>query len=397
MFVAIFILAIIFLSTLYIQSKKPIPEKIFGVYSQPGKWYYLKFASFFLLLWTRRLKTKLKLIPVEELERMKPLSDHEKAFDATFFQAVSKNGFYFCGGIERRHRAKANGLFYIAVPELGLLESLKLPNTLLDADPGSVLLMKEYSAEGISFTPVEPMKRWYVSFNGKMRTQKNPDKLFNVKLDGEWTSDLPYFLFETDMSLKSLSAAIARETWTEELFDALKSAHQTHYEQMGYFTGTLTVENKSYRLKMDSFRDHSFGYKRDWTLMHRYAFHMLYLEDRTRVSLGVVSQPATTSLLEMGYVVLPDKSIHYIENCNLVLYQHGENGTPGKNYAFSFNANNETYDVRINVIYESFHFKGNNVEARLIERFVECEVNGMKGRGVSEWQYNNLRNLKSVY
>jgi hypothetical protein len=223
MFVAIFILAIIFLSTLYIQSKKPTPKKIFGVYSQPGKWYYLKFASFFLLLWTRRLKTKLKLIPVEELERMKPLSDHEKAFDATFFQAVSKNGFYFCGGIERRHRAKANGLFYIAVPELGLLESLKLPNTLLDADPGSVLLMKEYSAEGISFTPVEPMKRWYVSFNGKMRTQKNPDKLFNVKLDGEWTSDLPYFLFETDMSLKSLSAAIARETWTEELFDALKS------------------------------------------------------------------------------------------------------------------------------------------------------------------------------
>jgi hypothetical protein len=169
MFVAIFILAIIFLSTLYIQSKKPTPKKIFGVYSQPGKWYYLKFASFFLLLWTRRLKTKLKLIPVEELERMKPLSDHEKAFDATFFQAVSKNGFYFCGGIERRHRAKANGLFYIAVPELGLLESLKLPNTLLDADPGSVLLMKEYSAEGISFTPVEPMKRWYVSFNGKMR------------------------------------------------------------------------------------------------------------------------------------------------------------------------------------------------------------------------------------
>jgi hypothetical protein len=39
MFVAIFILAVIFLSTLYIQSKKPTVEKIFGVYSQPGKWY----------------------------------------------------------------------------------------------------------------------------------------------------------------------------------------------------------------------------------------------------------------------------------------------------------------------------------------------------------------------
>lgn len=123
---------------------------------------------------------------------------------------------------------------------------------------------------------------------------------------------------------------------------------------------------------------------------------MLYLKDGTRVSLGVVSQPCTTSILEMGYVVLPDKSIHCIDSCDLVLYQHGENGTPGSNYAFSFSANNETYEARIKVIYESVHFKGNNIEARLIERFIECEVNGMSGKGISEWQYNNMKNVRRI-
>ncbi|RZC38423.1 uncharacterized protein BDFB_007358, partial [Asbolus verrucosus] len=361
--------------------------------SQPGKWFHVKFASFYFILWLRRLKTKImKPLPVGDLETMKPLSKHEKAFDATFFQAVSQNGFYFCGGIERRHQAKANGLFYIAVPELGLLESQKLPNTLLDSDPVSVLLNKEYGAEGISFAIAEPMKKWHVSYNGKMRLQKSPDRLLDVKLNGEWTSDLPYFLFETDISLNCLAKAIARETWTNEFFKSLKTAHQTHYEQMGYFTGTLSVGHKSYRLEMDAFRDHSFGYKRDWSLMHRYAFHMMYLQDGTRVSIGIVSQPVTTSLLEMGYVVLPNKTLQCIDSCDLLLYQHGEKGNPGKNYAFSFQANKQTYEAKIQVIYESFHYKGNNIEAKLIERFIECEVNGIKGKGISEWHYNNFKN-----
>ncbi|KAJ3663774.1 hypothetical protein Zmor_008001 [Zophobas morio] len=389
---AIALTLLVLAATLYLHTRKSTPQKIFNVYSQPGKWFHLKYASFLVLLWTRRLAAKLSPpLSVKKLETMKPLSEHEKAFDATFFQAVSKNGFYFCGGIERRHRAKANGLFYIAVPELGLLESLKLPNTLLDADPASVLLMKEYSAEGICFTPVEPMKKWRVAFNGKMRVQASPSKLVDVKLSGDWTSSLPYFFFENDMSAKCLAKAIACETWSDDFFKTLKSAHQTHYEQMGFFSGTLSIDNKIYTLQMDAFRDHSYGYKRDWTLMHRYVFHMLYLENGTRVSIGLVSQPATTSLLLMGYVVPADKSIHCIENCDLVLYQHGENGTPGKNYAFCFETDNETYDAKINVIYEAFHFKGNNTEAKLIERFIECEVNGVKGKGVSEWHYNTTR------
>lgn len=41
--------------------------------------------------------------------------------------------------------------------------------TTLNADPASLLLNKEYAAEGIRITPMVPMKLWKVSFKGKMR------------------------------------------------------------------------------------------------------------------------------------------------------------------------------------------------------------------------------------
>jgi hypothetical protein len=35
---------------------KPEPSPIFGIYSQPGKFYYLKFAAFYLLVTLRKVK-----------------------------------------------------------------------------------------------------------------------------------------------------------------------------------------------------------------------------------------------------------------------------------------------------------------------------------------------------
>lgn len=86
-----------------------------------------------------------------------------------FFQAVNQEGYYVCTGLERRHKGKANGLFYLVVPGIGLLSSEKLPDTLLNADPVSLQNLKEYSAEGIRFAPAEPMKKWKVFFEGTMK------------------------------------------------------------------------------------------------------------------------------------------------------------------------------------------------------------------------------------
>lgn len=129
--------------------------------------------------------------------------------------------------------------------------------------------------------------------------------------------------------------------------------------------------------------------------MHRYIFHMFYLSDGTKISIGVVSQPCSASHLEMGFVSKPDKTVHAIDSCDLLLYQHGENGQPPKNISFSFTANDIIYEASVNVVYEAIHYVGNNTEAKMVERFTECVINGVPGYGIAEWHYNNIK--KSEY
>lgn len=124
--------------------------------------------------------------------------------------------------------------------------------------------------------------------------------------------------------------------------------------------------------------------------MHRYIFHMFYMDDNTRISCGVISQPCSISHFEIGYVIGDDKKIHPIQECDLMLYQHGEDGQLPKQLAFSFICNNKNYDCKIKYVYDSVHYKGSDIEAKLYERFFTCEVNGRKGKGVSEWHYNNV-------
>lgn len=123
--------------------------------------------------------------------------------------------------------------------------------------------------------------------------------------------------------------------------------------------------------------------------MHRYSFNMLFLENGLTAVVGIVSQPCTTSQLEMGYVVQTNKEIHAIEFCNFELYQHGENGRPPINYGFTFIANGVIYDANIHIEHEDLHYKGLNDEAKLYELFAQVDINGIKGRGICEWHYNN--------
>lgn len=118
---------------------------------------------------------------------------------------------------------------------------------------------------------------------------------------------------------------------------------------------------------------------------------MFYMDDNTRICCGVISQPCSISHFEIGYVIHEDKQIHPIQECDLMLYQHGEDGNPPKQLAFSFVSNNESYDCKITYLHDSVHYKGSDIEAKLYERFFTCEVNGRRGKGISEWHYNNMK------
>lgn len=85
------------------------------------------------------------------------------------------------------------------------------------------------------------------------------------------------------------------------------------------------------------------GRRREWKDFHRYGLHMVTLEDGTRFGLGVVSCPINFAHLELGYVYKPDGTVVPLQKCDLMLYEHGEDGTPPLDYAFNFWAGNKQF------------------------------------------------------
>ncbi|PSN35517.1 hypothetical protein C0J52_18435 [Blattella germanica] len=318
------------------------------------------------------------------MDTAQPLSSDTKAFDAVFFIAANKDGYYLVAGAERRHYGTINGLCYLVVPGKGLLCNPKIPDTILFGAKDN-----EFGAEELSLKPVKAMKKWKISYKGNMRLETDPSQVFVVNIDAEWTSDLPFFNYDTDLHPSTVARAIGRETWSREYFKSLERAHQTHYEQMGMLHADIKINSEILSVKMPSFRDHSYGNKRDWELMYRYAFHMFFLEDGTKGTIGLICQPCTCSRLETGYVYTSSGDIHPLEWCDFELHRHGENGRPPTDHSFRFKAGPTVYDVQVKEEYQSTHYKGWKWEARLVERFVKYIVNGIPGRGVSEFHYYN--------
>lgn len=49
----------------------------------------------------------------------------------------------------------------------------------------------------------------------------------------------------------------------------------------------------------------------------------------------------------------------------------------------------KVYTVQVLVKEAPIHYVGWKWEARMVEMFVECTVDGIKGRGTSEWNYHH--------
>ena len=167
-----------------------------------------------------------------------------------------------------------------------------------------------FGGGGIKLTPIEPMRKWRLEFEGNLRSlvsiiiimkkrlleQKSGPKFWltfdidamnifitkdgkvkRVRLDLLWRSDEAIFNYDCDMSSFAAAKAFAKESWSRQFFQDLEKAHQTHYEQMGRIDGKVTFfddhpveetpRNNTAQLQenipisMPSFRDHSFGMK----------------------------------------------------------------------------------------------------------------------------------------
>ncbi|CAG2238130.1 unnamed protein product [Mytilus edulis] len=288
----------------------------------------------------------------EDMDKAQTLPNEKPlAVDAVYFNGGNKDGQYLVAATARRQNNIVQTILYLRIPEIGFLEIPSLPDTRLRGTEKNA-----FAAGGLKFDVVEPMKKWKLSYNGKMRN-RTTDKLVDVTFDLEWIAFTKYFDFDTDLHPNAMADAIAREKWSRKYFDVLKSVHQTHYEQFGEISGTVNISGEEKFIKIDGVRDHSYGNIRDWKYFHRYALQYCTLEDRTAICVGTICMPITMSRLLVGYVLHPD--------------------------------GDKTYNMKITVLEAPIFYIGEGRDAKIHERFSTYDVNGQTGWGISEWDYRN--------
>lgn len=101
--------------------------------------------------------------------------------------------------------------------------------------------------------------------------------------------------------------------------------------------------------------------------------------------------------LDIGYVCSPEGKYEPMKWTDFKLYQHGEDGVAPKDIAFQFRAGEKFYFLQVEVEHQAEHYTGANWEARMVERFVKCKLDGVPGYGVSEFHYNNKNGRPEEY
>ncbi|PVD27980.1 hypothetical protein C0Q70_10556 [Pomacea canaliculata] len=267
--------------------------------------------------------------------------------------------------------------------DLGILEMPNMPDTNLQGEEN------KFAAGGLLLEPVEAMKTWRLSYQGKMRIKKDKKEV-NVKFILNWNNFTPFFDFDTDMHPAMMADGIAREKWSREYFSTLQRQHQTHYEQFGILTGNIEIEGyETRRVELRGVRDHSYGNIRDWKSLHRYGLQYISLEDGSAICVGAISMPVALSRLTVGYVFHPDGHMDAVSSSEFELYDHGEDGRPPKSLRFKFSAGGKQYDMECIVLDCPIFYMGEEWDAKIYERFCQYQVNGLKGWGISEWDYRN--------
>lgn len=353
--------------------------------------FRVKYIFIYIALRTRQVINRLKRndkpedkIP-KQLDTKRPLSQNKLAFDAVYFIICTRSGIIISAGCERRHDNIAYGLFYIWVPDIGLLYNKEMPQTKLETTDRRI---NSFETTEFRFTPIEPMKHWEIYFEGKMKLH-NSNKFVDVKLNADWIpSSENCYRLDSDINLKALARALATESWSAEYFKKLNSDKQLRYEQFGKANGELTIGNKNMAISNDSaYRDHNFGDVRDWSKIHHYVYFIILLENGTNMVLGIISHPDTFSRLVIGTI---NDHEHYVtvHDIKFEYDMKKEENHSRENYMYSFNTEYETYYVKITVMESHTHYKGFNSEAVLTQKFSRINVNGIQGYGMFEIYYN---------
>lgn len=247
----------------------------------------------------------------------------------------------------------------------------------------------------VSIRVIEAGKKLEFAYNGKMKRARvdetgevdlyAPGELLDANLSAVFVATSDPFEFSRHMSTEPVARVMAKEKWNKSFFNALQENHQVHYEQIGRIDGTLTIGNETYTFSdTHAFRDHSYG-KRDWDYFDRYVWIFGLLENGDTIQCNWVRYPAVTEL-QTGFYTTADNNTVCLKKAtrlnDLPLY---ENKCPlAVSATLTFEDGRVltlTTKREISVPYQFQTFRVN-------EGVSVFDINGLKGRGITEFSFN---------
>lgn len=255
---------------------------------------------------------------------------------------------------------------------------------------GTLYSLKQESFEP-GQSPLQISKDWKVTFQGILNDSDE------VSFEAAFKPTQKPIDFTSNMPAVRMATGVANEKWSRELFQNLQNiSGQTHYEQEGTLTGTLTLNGQTIPVDLPCVRDHSFG-KRDWSYMNNHLWLMAVAPER-QFNYSLVSYPVM-SVLEVGNY-RNNNSTNYLIKANLDLTQVAQGTVPKELELQVILDNGQTTRVKARFIAGvTYHFPG----YILHENIAEFTLDGNTCRGILEIGFNedasrifNQRDLTTI-
>lgn len=101
------------------------------------------------------------------------------------------------------------------------MELMEMPDTNF-----TTTFKDSFQMEGLHIRPVEPMKKWAISFDRLMKLTRHDgtvEENVRVRTELSWKALHKPFDFDVDQDIHVLCDALAREPWTRTMFQRLQS------------------------------------------------------------------------------------------------------------------------------------------------------------------------------
>ncbi|XP_078066727.1 rifampicin phosphotransferase-like isoform X2 [Mustelus asterias] len=333
----------------------------------------------------------------EEMERVQKLMEHPHAIDSVYFMGFTEmDKTFFVVRVCRKPNGLCEMWVFLRVEGVGNFEHPNHPDTITSVDSTN-----SWSAGGLKLECLEPHQRWRIAFNGLLRRGPYRDKwseeegeLLHVKFTFIWTAFTTVFDFDTDIHPSAIAQAIAKEKWTKKLLENLKeyNQQQMHFEQWGQYVGEIEIEgHERTELLLRGVRDHSYGI-RNWSHMHRYVLILAHFENGLSVNLIALCISATTTNMNIGYVMFPNGRKVAIDWSDASLADIADDGIIADLYRFRFTAEGQLYHLQVSIDKNAspVMYGGLKWESRIHECVANYRLNlTVRGWGITELHYRN--------